>query len=178
VGSFSGLLMLAESSHTSVVKLADPFGKDCGFIGTGYVETEGPPCVSFIPLRAVGIGDFIVFDASLQHLDLPPKLNSFLGMGFLDLADSADSSTQYSPESGGIKVGDFSEEGFQGSGRDRDWGQSGRPGDLAIVLATGVSRFLGGHDGQIGVTGGEWEGKRMQFIAAVRPLLCSRGFDR
>ena len=42
-------------------------------------------------------------------------------MGLLGLTDSANSSAQYSLESGGIKIGDISKEGVQRGERDRDW---------------------------------------------------------
>ena len=103
VGSFASSLMLTESSHTSVVELTDPFGKDCGFIGARYVKGGGSSRIGLVPIWAIGIGDLVMFNASFQHLDLPPELDCLLSVGLLNLADSADSSTQYSPESGGIE---------------------------------------------------------------------------
>ena len=62
-----------------------------------------------------------MLNVMLQHLNLNPESDGFLVIGLLGLADSANSSAQYSLESGGIKVGDISEESVQRGGRDRDW---------------------------------------------------------
>jgi hypothetical protein len=177
VGSFSGFLMLAKPGHTSVVELTNPFGKNGGLVGTRYVETGSPPRVGLISFGAIGVGDFIVLDAAFQRLDLSPESNCFPGMGFLDLADGADSPAQYPSEGGGIKVGDIREEGVQRAGGDGDWGRSGGPGDV-VVSGAGVGGSLSRHDDRIVLAGREWEGRMILFIAAVRPLLCSRGLDR
>ena len=108
-----GCLVLAKPSHTSVVELADPFGKNCSFVGAGYVKTGGPPLIGFIPLRTVGVKDLVVLNAALQHFDLGAKSHRLSVMGFLGLADSADGAAQYSPESDSVEGGDVAKKGIQ-----------------------------------------------------------------
>lgn len=130
----------------SIIELMDPFGKDSGPVGAGNVETEGSANISLIPFGAVWVCDLIMFNLSLQHLDLGIVSNCLPIVGFLGLVDSADSFAQYSSESGSIKDGDITEEGIQEDGRHRDWGWGRRSGNLAIVLAAGVGGFLSGHN--------------------------------
>ena len=61
-----------------------------------------------------------MLEASFQHLDLFSESNHFSGVGFLGLTDSANSSAQYYPKGGGIKVGDISKKGVQRIVGDRD----------------------------------------------------------
>lgn len=133
----------------SIIKLVDPFGKDGGLIGARYVETGSPPLVGLILLGTVRVDDLIVFNAALQFLDLGPVLIHFSIVGILGLMDSANSSAQYSMESGGIKVRNISKEGIQRTRGDRDQRRGWRPGNLAIVFAAEVSGSLCRHNGRI-----------------------------
>ena len=108
-----GCLVLAKSSHTSVVELTDPFGKNHGFVGARYIKARGPSLVGFVFLRAIGVKDFVMLDTALQHLDLGAESHYLPVIGFLGLTDSANSSAQYSPESGSIEGRDISEEIIQ-----------------------------------------------------------------
>lgn len=84
--------MLAKPSHTFIVELVDPFDKDSGLIGARYIEAGSPPLVRLIPFGIVRVDDFIVFNATLQCLDLGPVSTHFSIVGILGLIDSADSS--------------------------------------------------------------------------------------
>ena len=103
MGSFASSLVLVKPSHTSVVELADPLGKDSSPVGARYVEGGGSSGVRLIPLWAARIGDLVVLNALFQHLDLPSKSNCLLGVGLLGLTDGANSPAQYPSEGGGIK---------------------------------------------------------------------------
>ena len=107
-----------------VIELMDPLGKDSGLVGTRDVETGGPFNIGLISFWTFGKSDFIVFNAAFQCFNLSVKPNGFAVVGFLGLVNSADSSTQYSPESGGIKVGDIPKKGVQGAEGDGDWRES------------------------------------------------------
>ena len=63
-------LMLAEPSHTSIVELFDPFSEDRGPVRARDVEQESPPLIGFVPLRTLGVLNFIMFNSSFQGLDL------------------------------------------------------------------------------------------------------------
>ena len=106
-------LMLTEPSHTSIVELADPLGKDSSLVRAWYVEIGGPTFVGFIPLGTVRVQDFVVLDVPFQHLNLGTKSHCLPVVGLLGVVDSANSSTQYSSESGGIQIGNVLEENVQ-----------------------------------------------------------------
>ena len=54
-----------------------------------------------------------MFEVAFQGFNLGVESFSFAGVGFLGLADSANSSVQYSPEGGSIKGRNIVKEGVQ-----------------------------------------------------------------
>jgi hypothetical protein len=67
---FALCLVLAKPSHTSVVELLDPFGEDSGPVGARDIKRGGPPHIGLVSLWTFGMLDFVVFDASLECLNL------------------------------------------------------------------------------------------------------------
>lgn len=61
-----------------------------------------------------------MFNVALQHLDLGVELNCLSIVCLLGLANSANSSAQYSSEGGGIKGRNVPEEGIQRVGGNGD----------------------------------------------------------
>jgi hypothetical protein len=97
----------------SIVELVDPFSEDSGPVRTGNVEARGTFNIGFVFSGALRKGNLIVLNVALQSLNLGSKPDGLSVVGLLGLVDSANSSTQYSLESGGIKVGDVPKESVQ-----------------------------------------------------------------
>jgi hypothetical protein len=73
LGDMRGLalrLVWAEPRHPSVIKLLNPFGEDRGPVGARDVKRGSPSHIVLIPLGAFGVLDLVMFDASLQGLNL------------------------------------------------------------------------------------------------------------
>ena len=128
-----------------------------------------------------------MFNATFQCFNLSVKPNGFAVVGFLGLVDSANSFTQYSPESGGIKVGNIPKEGVQGAEGDGDWRGSWRVevrclafqdhGIVAIIFTVGVGEALGRHNCWVNLGDREWwEGMVIFLTVADCPFLYSVRF--
>ena len=82
VRGFPFCLMLAKSSHTSVVELLDPFGKDGGPVGAWDIERGGPPHIGLVPLWTFRVLDLIMLNTTFEHFDLDGRvIASFRGRG-------------------------------------------------------------------------------------------------
>ena len=113
---FSLCLMLAEPSHTPVIELFDPLGKDSSPIGARDVKRGSPPHIVFVPLWALGMLNLVVLNAPFgpfQGLDLDVEPHLLAVVGLLVLSHGTDSSAQYSPKCDDVEIGNISEKDIQ-----------------------------------------------------------------